>query len=828
MEKSVIYRDNQELQAADFDNQQAWARDALDHVVFDTINNGKAYSGFTLTKTGSTVVSASPGRLYNAGAVYAREDTVVLDVFNSLPVTTKKYFAVVAWGQTIEEDIQPREFLIDADTGMSEPQSVSMRETRYCNINTVSGVEAADPQFPNIDANVVLIGYILTDPTGVLSVQQATTTQIDNLGLLAGRISELEAWSSIISGAIDTLRTDLANLARQLLSYTPLTEFQKLVDIVNQLWDRVFRPGVYIFYGTDEFLDTSKSLTAGNVDGAYSARIDEGLRFPGGGVGWIGQLDLLNPSDPVIQSWDGFTLPKPSGSRVRYDCSFPTVPWLGVRILTFNFWAFTVRHLTPARWRFRAGPHYLPQPDASVWWHQGNQDAVERILSFSTETWEIVQWKETVQHTEYSVYWPRPGWDRWRNYWRDWVDVHHWAKVYNDFSHSGNHISQTFYNAQDGWMSGITLFSHKAAYGQPLSILISGCTAEGEPDHANQTLRRVVLDGPGVTACYGTPIYAGDIIGTNVIGAALLASPAGPFIIEGVLSGAFQSAGLYTKIPTYVYPLRINFPPVFLRAGEHFGIHVHTQSDHEFSFCDSTDAYQVHQGHLWHVIGGRMAMFSAATPRTLRFLAHFATWARWGNQPSPGGQLRYEVNLQPLQLAGGIGSVDVLAEHIIPAACDLNYEVQVDGVWQPFREDFTAIDGGDALLPFRVVFTGTTDLMPGVNLDESEVELTRAAASSYHHISTLITQGTPTNSIKVIVKAQDFVEANHDLVVSIHYGATNDAADVVTDEIMDDGSLMRTCTWTVSAVSSYYIKIDGATNNVGPNFVVRQRIAYST
>ena len=170
MEKLVIYRDNQELQADDFVNQQGWAQEALDHVVSDTINVGRSYWGFGLTKAAATTIKTTRGRLYVGGAVYAREDEVSIDLYNQLPVTARKIFAVVAWGQSIDEDIQPRNYLIDADTGMAEPQSVAMRRTRYCNVSTVAGVESADPQAPSIDNTYTLLGTVLCDPTGIVSV----------------------------------------------------------------------------------------------------------------------------------------------------------------------------------------------------------------------------------------------------------------------------------------------------------------------------------------------------------------------------------------------------------------------------------------------------------------------------------------------------------------------------------------------------------------------------------------------------------------------------------------------------------------------------------
>ncbi len=220
MEKMVIYRDNQELQADDFLNQQGWAQEALDHVVLDAINNDKAYAGFRLTKAASTTIKTSPGRLYNGGLVYAREDEVSLDLYNQLPVTARKYFAVVAWGQSVDEDIQPRNYLIDADTGMAEPQSVAMQRTRYCNVSSVAGNESADPQFPSVDATYCLLGYVLCDPSGIVSFIQETSTQLDNLELMAARVQTLEQWRAIAQGMIETLRTDLANLAAQMLNYS--------------------------------------------------------------------------------------------------------------------------------------------------------------------------------------------------------------------------------------------------------------------------------------------------------------------------------------------------------------------------------------------------------------------------------------------------------------------------------------------------------------------------------------------------------------------------------------------------------------------------------
>lgn len=852
MENKVIFRDNQELPATDLLNSEQWTQDAIDHVVGDTIIEGSLYAGFAIAKTAATQFTVQPGRLYTpTGAVYANPDVTTLDIYNDRPVSQQRYFAVVCWGSTVQQDIQPRDFLIDADTGQSEPQSVAMEESRYCNVNYVRGIESSSPQFPPIDATTTLIGYVLADPTGILSFIQSTQTQVDNLAMVAAAVAQLTSWRSIVDGALATLRTDLANLAKQLLLYTPLTVFQQLVDLVNELWAYAHRPASYIYYGTDRFLDTSQSNTTGNVDGAYKARVEEGLRFPGGGVGWTGPLALLNPSEPLVQTWGDLYLPKPSGSRIRYDCSFPNLKWTPIRILTFGFWSFNCRLLTPARWRFRCGPPYIPSPPAAIWWYQATLDPVVQILSFDgtwhAETWEVKSWAVVSQHDEDSVYWPRYGQDRWNHYWRDWSSKDYWAKVYNDFPHSGNHCAQTYLNAQDGWLTGITLFHHSPTGWVPpgaLTLVISGTLDDGTPDHGNHTLRRVILAPTDVTTCIGAPFIAGDILyqtsfvpqtdPTLQVGSM---TPQGEVLSQTLVytpgqEGFFGPFAVLTTygIPAYVTPIRINFEPIFLHAGQRVAIHVHSTFEYIFSFVDDDDSpFQVHQGRFWFFDGTKLAMWTSS-PRSLRFFAHYATWGRWGQQSSPGGQLSVNVNLQPLQLAGGIGAVDVLANHIIPAACDLHYEVQIGGNWLPFAQDVAFPDGSSALIPFRVVMTGTTDLMPAFSITNSEVSLTQAASNSFHHISTDVVLGSPTTSVKVVLQLQNYIEAHHDCNISLHYGATHNTTPTggAVDVMQDDGSIMRTAIFTTSSQSDYIIEIDGAWDGTGAPYHVSERITYAT
>ena len=67
MESTVLFRDRQELQSADLNNAQDFARASIDHVVKDTIDGGKCYVGFTASKTAAAEVTLTAGRLYAGG-----------------------------------------------------------------------------------------------------------------------------------------------------------------------------------------------------------------------------------------------------------------------------------------------------------------------------------------------------------------------------------------------------------------------------------------------------------------------------------------------------------------------------------------------------------------------------------------------------------------------------------------------------------------------------------------------------------------------------------------------------------------------------------------
>lgn len=808
-EKSIIFRDNQEVQSVDFINMQDWIGKSLDDVVLDTINSGSAYAGFILSKAAQTQIALSPGRLYKAGSVYARDEVVTLDLYNLLPITQKKQVAIVAWSQTIEEDIQPRDFVIDADTGQAQPQSVAMTSTRYCNVSAVGGVESPSPTYPVLDANVLLLGYVLLDSSGIVSFQQSTATMIDNIMAISAYVKSLQIWQNQIMGQVNTLQTALANLAQQFSNYVLLTDFVKLTTMVGEIWDLVHKPAIYVWYGTDNFLDESLSLVGGNEDGAYAAFISDGLRFAGGTAASVGALQLANPNDQTVKSDNGFLLPTPSGARVRLDCSFTKLPWIEERILQYVFMnTFTVRCLRPSRHRHCCGIPYTPCQPSDVWWKEGHKDPTKHCLSFNSESWEEVEWKETAEHKEDDCDYPQHKSERYKYFWRDRVDMPYWSKTFDNHDHSGQHICQTFLNGQDGWMTGLTVYFTKK-FPQPMTILVAECDDDGTPNYLQKTVGRVDLDGAGVTAAYQTPVHIGDMENLN------------------------SDRDADDKVPVYIYPTRFDIPPTFLQAGKRYGIHLISSYDHTFSISDQWDCFAVHQGHYWTSGSGVLVQWPSTTnPKSLRFKLHFATWGQWqGNANLVGGGVRADINFLALQKSGGINGIEVLAEAIEPAATNISYQVLIGSTWSPFDSDPNSpvFSSNPAVLQFKAVMIGTTDLMPALSVTNSQVTLRAPRANSFHHISTLIAFGSATNTIKIVAVLVGFNAAHHTCVASLHYASTHNTTFSSSDQTMDDGSIRRTWVFTgLGTITGAYIELDGTNDGTMDPFIVAQEIRYAT
>lgn len=168
------------------------------------------------------------------------------------------------------------------------------------------------------------------------------------------------------------------------------------------------------------------------------------------------------------------------------------------------------------------------------------------------------------------------------------------------------------------------------------------------------------------------------------------------------------------------------------------------------------------------------------------------------------------IELEDVSLAGGIRELQTILTGYTPSGTDLVVQGRIGSTWRNLTEDDeTVLTGLPNLVPLRLIFIGTVDLMPGIDLTKSRVIASRPRLSSVH-ISTIRNLGSrTTTSIKVKEASPNFSGSAHNWVVTILTGsgfATEVTATLVKDEVRGDGQKVRTWVFTVAATSQYRIK----------------------
>lgn len=254
------------------------------------------------------------------------------------------------------------------------------------------------------------------------------------------------------------------------------------------------------------------------------------------------------------------------------------------------------------------------------------------------------------------------------------------------------------------------------------------------------------------------------------------------------------------KLGQWIVPLE----PTFLQAGQRYAYFVLTQAAYSHQCADIAENAG---GTCFYMIDG--GVWYPNPSQNLTFDLVFASF--------PTSQVT--VNLAPLSLSGGIASIDILANAIVPANTFLNYEIQVNGVWITLGEtDVSALVSLPPLVPFRVTFVGTAYVMPGLTLSGSQVTVSRP--------KTVLKRGakpyTPGISFsKVTLKTTlvDFQPAHHTYTGKVLAGGALRTPDITTDVALDARTIERTQVFNLpAAATSYVVEQDGTVDSAANLF----------
>lgn len=758
MERRIIIHSNQQVTDGDLNNIGEFGRASLDHVVHDGIEPGRKFWGFPVTPTGPLEITVGEGRYYSQGKVFYRNDEggVVINLADYIPVVTKKIVTVVVWGNQVETAIEPRTFLIDAETGQTEAEAVATESRRFAEINVVPGTENANPQPPPLDMNVLAIAYVTLTPSGIESVEMVEGNRLNSVSSNNQKIKELQSWRDRAGSRLDTLGTDVANLAARLSGTVTERElFEVAADVARVKRALDFGDGLSS-YGHDPFLDLRDS---DDEHPDWLANVEEGCRFPYAQQR-VANINLLNPLEDRVKLTGNFALPAYTPTeRISIIGRDGEIP-----ISQYQHQSIELKQKTMTRVRVRYGPYEIVCTN-SDWWKTGQYDPMKGIFRRGNEEWEVADYGIT-HPTRTDKAGRKPKWVRMRQIFYDYVEEAYWENIIVTDTVSGSVVAQTFLNSQDGWLTHIDLWFTQVAGSGVVHVLIAE-TTNGAPD-----LRKVI----------------------------------GRVTVN------------QEDLNTYPTATRIPFTPTYLKKGERYAIVLITQGAHMVAFVEGN---KFAEGSLFYSTDG--AWFQGDLVRDLAMRILFAEFAT----------TRVEVQIEAFELANGIANIDILAESYIPAGCDLIFEIQINGVWRPLQYyDTNILVGLPPLLPARVVFLGTTDLMPGIKFGSASTVTTFRARTDFTHISAERTLPGSVDIVEIRTRLEGWDGDRHTFDCELLTGtgfSTVVTANSYEDRATEDPeAIERRFYFELGApISAYKIRMEGTTDNALVTFHVAERVDVS-
>jgi hypothetical protein len=783
MERRVNLDTWQKVTRDDFNNFGIFPQQSFDTVVGKLLIPDLAYSGFSVLQSGPAEVTVSPGHLFYLGKVYYNDQTpgTTVNLLARLPAATRRLIAITVWGTESDTDLEPRTFLTDAQTRATIARETATEHRRWANIGAVSGIEGPDPSPPAVAGEAAVVAWVMLSTTGIESITANEEMLTPTLREEDDRLNAFDLWRRLIGARLDTLASDLAALAKLLLGTARQYFVLEIVRDVARLKNASNLPSKYTAWSSDHFLDWRES-DAQQVD--WLARIDEGIRFPPASQR-SDQLGTLNAVEPQVIIQDEFLLPKWTEiARLDSLGNDDELP-----IAQYGYQNIDIVQKTRVRARYRYGPL---QVGCTNWiWYTTNSptvmwDPTHPSLGFSTydPISGIYRWGEGSGH-EGEVWEILPE-DRWKigvgehgagsfryhQVWQDgWTTEAYWDYVITNETVGGAVLAQTFLNSQDGWHTSVDFYFTRVAAAGDVQLMICE-TLNGVPDFSK-------------------------VIARASISAALI-----------------KTFPNFTNIPTI---------PTFLKAGNRYAYVLSTPGNHYVAVLKGN---KFAQGSLFYSTDGA---WSQGDPvKDVAFRSNYAHW----------DQTRFEINMRSLQLEGGIATVDILADAFSPPMCKITHEVNFPSLGWTALDTLSESDphpfvGLFPLLQYRIVFLGTTDVMPGIGVGVNSRVNTERARSDYKHISTVRTMpiGSPVNTVYVDLRLEHWRGAPyHTVTCKLLTGATyatvelpDASVDVIPPD--EDEVIIRKYTFNLPAsVPSYRIRIEGTTDNTLTCYLVAERI----
>lgn len=476
MERQVIFADYQEQTAADHNNLQAFARETTDDMNADIVTAGRQYAGFVVTKTGQAEVTVSAGRIYDQGVLAKRRTSLAQSMASYLAAAARRVVTVSVFSQENETDIETRDYLIDVDTGETEPRAVATTRSRDAVLSFTAGSEAADPQPPALPASHVAIAHILLDTTQVVSITQIDANRVKSLANHEARILSLEDFRTAIEPRVTAIASDVASLANEVQSRGDGLAVEMLYRDIARVKAALEIPALASDYGADRFLDLSQTDAENTQNLGYDAMTEEGIRFAPVAED-VSELSIFSANDPNAMISSGLMLPA-YDHALRFAIE---TRHSDLGIAQYGFQTFDIVQRSISRQRIRYGAEQTVCTN-SQWWRSGTYDPVTQTFRRGDETFQVLN-PEVARINHRTV--------RFRQIFVDTYEETYWDTVTTNHSITGAQVAQTFLVGNDMWATRIGFYCAAKAANENVFMTLCEVT-NGVPDLEKAILHQSV------------------------------------------------------------------------------------------------------------------------------------------------------------------------------------------------------------------------------------------------------------------------------------------------------------------------------------------------
>ena len=474
MEQRIPFQQRQGVPPSDLNAIQEAVRASVDAVVNHLLIRAVYYTGLAVTKVSANELQIGTGRFFTAGQAFRLDAALSLNVAAHLPAgANRKVVAIVASGAEVTTESDPRRFLTDASTRASVANTVATRVTRKVQIGIVEGAESLAPLPPTVAVDYALLALVTLSSTGIVDTPVQQTGQLaPNLQDAVAAITVLQAQQALQAGIIQTLRTDLAAIARAVSGLAGQGDIDRVEQALLIVREKLEIPDDASAWGYDSFATDDESDAA---HGAYNALVAGGLHLPAPTPS-SAILTLLNPTDTRVKTGaNGVVLPAWT-ETIRLEVASQKQK---IAIATYPVVSKTQTKKT--------------QSIAFKWWKTRHGGLAETIA----KTQGMVRLLDPATDTWFEIDIRRYRWRKLKNTrWGLWITIEdfdgYWDYGETTTSVSGATVAQTHLNAQGGWLTAVGFDIAELAGAGDIRVVVCACRDNGEPDTA-RTLESVTV-----------------------------------------------------------------------------------------------------------------------------------------------------------------------------------------------------------------------------------------------------------------------------------------------------------------------------------------------